>query len=108
MSANSLVLHCHGDTFQRRRDVARWFSAPLGAGSAGCWWDVARCRRLEGPGEFLVELYLENETEVALHRFSQSFPTCSARLASSADFRPVELKPDAGNARLNLPFGDGL
>lgn len=51
--------------------------------------------RLEGPGAFLVELYLENETEVALHRFSQSFPHCSARLARAADFRhPKALRRD--------------
>ena len=36
MSANSLVLDdVNGDVFQRRRDVARWFSTPLGGCEAG-------------------------------------------------------------------------
>ncbi|CAK9057471.1 unnamed protein product [Durusdinium trenchii] len=53
------------------------------------WWclnePVARCLKLETPGSYRVELFLENETEVALHRFNQCFPQSHARLASPDD-----------------------
>eukprot|EP00434_Breviolum_minutum_P036915 symbB.v1.2.032718.t1/scaffold3963.1/size47363/2 len=56
--------------------------------------EVARCRRLDS-SHVLVELYLENETEVGLHRFSQSFPDCTARFAATADLQR-RAKPSRG------------
>jgi len=71
----------------RRRQITEWFSANV------C--EVARCRRLDS-SHVLVELYLENETEVGLHRFSQSFPDCTARFAATADLQ--RCRKDHGDA----------
>ncbi|CAK9056919.1 unnamed protein product [Durusdinium trenchii] len=74
MTSNSLVVSGHG---LRKRQLVAWFSENV------C--EVARCLKLETPGSYRVELFLENETEVALHRFNQCFPQSHARLASPDD-----------------------
>jgi hypothetical protein len=76
---NSLVLADHGLTIEQ---AIAWFDGNIG--------EVARCVPMETSGpeatSLLVELVLENEQEMAMHRFTAHHSGASARQLPQPQF----------------------
>ena len=59
------------------------------------------------PDAMMVELMLENETEIASHKFGVAFPTATARLATPAEYATVRQADRRDVASLCLTLGRG-
>lgn len=87
MTENSLVVSHHGLS---QEQLIAWFSEHVCEVAVCLPWLTKIARNEDGAvqahdEEHLVELCLENETEIAEHRFSRRFPTARVRRVSGRD-----------------------
>lgn len=104
MVENCLVVSCHGLSEDQ---LLPWITEHVG--------EVARCHLL-AHDQLLLEFVLENELDIAKHRFIKHFPHANARVAVSSDYASLPLEPEGvlehrlggvNDVRLRLSTGPG-